>query len=420
MQLCILLHARILSSPSGDRVWPRLRATGRRPTCHHWLGASRLQRFKHRASRDVLCGLGYATLALAHRSRLGHLVTLRLRLIGLTPIGSALCDSTLCCSRPRGQSKAARRTESPPYQPWARQPSKHFMRSSLNRRVHFMRSSLNRRVHFMRSRLTRLLQATLVVLWLDGDGAYLPPVPAAARPQPDSASHQRFRPLRAPPILLVMLFRSLRAPPVSPPCIPMQLHFGRALARWRRRLPAARSCGGAPSACFRFTSAVQATSGAADPSGHALQVTSGAACVTTLHTYAAAVVPARPWPVPIDGRALALGLFRSLVVLFRSLRAPPVSPPCISRPNAAAVVPARPWPVPISGRALQATSGAADQPPVSPPCISRPNAAAVVPVLSNSHAPWRSSLPQLWPDTSCRRASRPSRVSFGISSGSSG
>jgi hypothetical protein len=104
MQLCILLHAQILSSPSGNRVWPRLRATGRRPTCHHWLGASRLQRFKHRASRDVLCGLGYATLALAHRSRLRHLVTLRLRLIGLTPIGSAPCDSTLCCSRPRGSA----------------------------------------------------------------------------------------------------------------------------------------------------------------------------------------------------------------------------------------------------------------------------------------------------------------------------
>ena len=47
---------------------------------------------------------------------------------------------------------------------------------------------------------------------------------------------------------------------------------------------------------------------------------------------------------------LALGLFRSLVVLVKSLRAPPASPTCISRPNAAAVVPARPWPVPISGR----------------------------------------------------------------------
>jgi hypothetical protein len=136
----------------------------------------------------------------------------------------------------------------------------HFMRSSLNRRVHFMRSSLNRRVHFMRSSLTRLLQATSVVLWLDGDGAYLPPVPAAARPQPASVSHQRFRPLRAHPILLVMLFRSL-------------------------------------------------------------------------------------W-------------------------APPVSPPCISRPNAAAVEPARPWPVPISGRALQATSGAADQPPCHHPALA--------------------------------------------------
>ena len=325
MQLCIQLHARILSSPSGDRVWPRLRATGRRPTCHHWLGASRLQRFKHRASRDVLCGLGYATLALAHRSRLGHLVTLRLRLIGLTPIGSALCDSTLCCSRPRGQSKAARRTESPPYQPWARQPSKHFMRSSLNRRVNFMRSSLNRRVHFMRSRLTRLLQATLVVLWLDGDGAYLPPVPAAARPQPASASHQRFRPLRAPPILLVMLFRSLRAPPVSPPCIPMQLlWYQLALGLFRSTVVLS------PLAC-------------SDP----WSCSSGHFGRRLCHHPALADLMQLLW------YQLALGLFRSLVVLWldghKWLRQPtvqassghfgrcdPVSPPCI--PSAAAVV----------------------------------------------------------------------------------
>ena len=81
------------------------------------------------------------------------------------------------------QSKAARRTESPPYQPWARQPS-----------------------------------GTL----------------HAFQPQPSGTLHA-FQPHQA-----------------------SSGHFGRALARWRRRLPADRSCGGAPSAGFRFTSAVQA------------------------------------------------------------------------------------------------------------------------------------------------------------------
>jgi len=245
----------------------------------------------------------------------------------------------------------------------------------VNRRVHFMRSSLNRRVHFMRSSLTRLLQATLVVLWLDGDGAYLPPVPAAARPQPASASHQRFRPLRAPPILLVMLFRSLRAPPVSPPCIPMQLlWYQLALGLFRSTVVLS------PLAC-------------SDP----WSCSSGHFGRRLCHHPALADLMQLLW------YQLALGLFRSLVVLFRPLRAPPILCQLALGLFRSLVV---------LFRSLRA-------PPVSPPCISRPNAAAVVPVLSNSHAPWRSSLPQLWPDTSCRRANRPSRVSFGLSSGSS-